>query len=179
MILAVNHGVYTGINMESKLKISFLNHLNALVSIFILFAILLIALVLLKFNYSFLFIFSIGFALDAVPALFLHFEYWLENKKANYEILFDRIILLKHGERTTYHLNDIEKIVLYKSASIDKGGIPILAIEPYHFARIITKTSEELIITCLLTSKVEEAIRQLKGIPIERKKRIFCTLSWK
>ena len=63
--------------------------------------------------------------------------------------------------------------------SIDTGSITFLAFESYYYARIITNLGEELIITCLLTPKVEETVRQLKGVPVIRKKRFFFNLDWK
>lgn len=65
------------------------------------------------------------------------------------------------------------------SPALYKGSnFHILGIEAYHYARIYLKSEEQLIITCLLAPKVEKAIRGLRGVKIERKKQIFCTLDW-
>ncbi len=165
--------------MDKILSHKLFNHLYALFSLFIVFLIFLIILIWQKFNNDALLILSIIFVIDALPALYLHIEYWLENYGNEYEILPDRIIFNKRGRITTYLVKDIKEIFIYKSASIDKGGIPFAAFESYYYARIITKSGEELIITCLLTPKVEEVVRQLRGVPIIRKKRFFFNLDWK
>ena len=56
--------------------------------------------------------------------------------------------------------------------------MPITAMEYYRYARIITKTGEEIIITCLMTLDLEEAVKELQGVPYERKKRL-AFLDWK
>jgi hypothetical protein len=51
-------------------------------------------------------------------------------------------------------------------------------MEYYRYARIIAKTGEEIIITCLMVLDLECAVKQLTGVPYERKKRL-ALLSWK
>ncbi len=62
---------------------------------------------------------------------------------------------------------------------MDAWGFPIGTMENYYYARIITHSGEELIITRLLTPEVEKAVRQLEGVPVERIKRPFCPIFWR
>lgn len=123
---------------------------------------------------------GIFYLLFTLPALYLHLEYYFKNRGQEVEVNSTGITVREsNGIERDYNKNELDRIIIYKSASLDRGGIQFTAIESYYYARIIAKTGEEIIITCLLTPKVEEAARQLMGIKYERKKRFFCTLLWK
>ncbi len=62
---------------------------------------------------------------------------------------------------------------------MDAWGFPLLAMEFYYYARVITNSGEELIITRLLTPEVEKEVQKLEGVPVERVKRAFCAVFWK
>lgn len=124
----------------------------------------------------------VGFAfysIFALPALYLHLEYLIKNRGQTIQVESAKLILTEGNISTDYRFEDMEKVILYKSASLDKGGIPLSPIESYHYARIVTKSKEELIITCLLAPKVDEVVDLLKGVKNERKKRPFCTIFWR
>lgn len=162
-----------------RYSIDFVNHLRALLSLFFVGVIMLGVLYWLKFDQSAIVIFGIFFLADAIPALYLHLEYWFSNMGEEYEITSNEIIRYKNGNQLKYSTKNIDKITLYKSASMDKGGIPFLAVESYYYVRVSIKSGEELVITRLLSSKLEEAVRRLKGVPFIRKKRLLCTIFWK
>ena len=113
------------------------------------------------------------------PALYLHIEYAMKNAGEEIEISYNEVLVRKHGQERRYNSSDLSKIIVYKSASLDRGGIPLSAMEHYNFARLIAKNGEEIIITCLMSRKVDEEVRQLGGVLYERKKRFFCTTKWK
>lgn len=140
---------------------------------------MIIVLYILSFEKEFIVVFLISWIIYTIPVLYLHTEYWIKNWSEKYEIKEGRIIKYNKRGKKIYNKEDIVKIILYKSASIDKGGIPILAMESYHYARIIMKTGEELIITCLLTPKVDKAIQNFGRVAIQRKKRGFCPIFWR
>ena len=110
--------------------------------------------------------------------MYLHIEYYLKNRGQHLEILEDEVILYdRNGQVRRYQNKELQKVILYKSASLDKGGIPLTPIESYHYAHIVPKQGEEIIITCLMATDVEEAIKQIKWVPYERKKRLFASLN--
>jgi hypothetical protein len=119
------------------------------------------------------------FLLLTLPSLYLHFEYAIRNAGEEMIISQDGIIVKKKGKEQTYNTEDLKEIVLHKSASLDKWGMPFTAMEYYHYTRIITQSGEEIIITCLLTPNVEKAVRILSKVPFERRKGFFCTLKRK
>ena len=169
-----------GIQEDKRLRFSFRNHYAALASVPFFAVFFTIVVVWFEFDKSIILGATIWFSLNAIPTLYLHIEYWLENKSEEYEVHFDELIRHKNGETTTYKVSDIERIKVYLSPALYRGSnLHFLGIEAYHYARVHLKSGEELIITCLLTPKVEKALRELRGVKIERKKRLFNTLGWK
>lgn len=140
---------------------------------------MLIALYFLDFNPDAIKIFGIFWLAITLPTLYLHIEYLIKNSGQFIQVETDKLIVIQKSRSMDYKFSDMEKVILYKSASLDKGGIPLSPIESYHYARIFLKSNEELIITCLLAPKVDEAISLLKGVKSERRNRPFCTIFWK
>ena len=96
--------------------------------------------------------------------------------RSNDELLSDEIVLHKStGQVQRVKFSDIEKIILSKSASLDKGGIQFTLIDTYHYARIIPKQGEIIIVTSLIAPDVEAVIKKI-GKYYERKKILFSTL---
>lgn len=130
-----------------------------------------------EFDKDALIIIGIYHSMFTIPAIYLHIEYYLRNQGEEIEINPYEIIVRKNGkEIKRYRSEELEDISLYKSASIDKRGIQLTPSESYHFARITAKNKDEIIITCLLTPKVEEAVKQMKGVDFFRFKPLFYSL---
>lgn len=155
------------------------NHLR--VSTFTLVVTLALFLIWGYFNFEqdFLLVVGLFHLFFTIPAIYLHIEYYIINKGEEIEIDHNEIVIRKDGETRKHNCNDISKIIVYKSASLDKRGIPFTAIESYYYARLITKSGDEIIITCLLTPKLDEILQHINGINYERKKRFFCSVFWK
>jgi hypothetical protein len=138
---------------------------------------MLVVLYFLKFNADALMIFGIWFALITLPVIYMHIEYYLANRGLEIIIEKDEIrVSTKRGNTHKFKFAELSKVILYKSASLDKGGIPLTPMESYHFARIITKSENQIIVTCLMYPKLEEVIDALHGVKKIRKRGI-CTLS--
>ena len=132
----------------------------------------------LNYDPDFLLIGGLFHLLFTIPAIYLHVEYSIRNAGEEIEINHNEIIVRKNGQERRFTSSDLSKIIVYKSASLDRAGIPFSAMEYYRYARIIAKTGEEIIITCLMVLDLERAVKQLTGVPYERKKRL-ALLSWK
>lgn len=113
-----------------------------------------------------------------LPALYLHIEYAIRNAGVVIDITPEKVIVKNNNTNKEYKKSDIIKIIVYKSASLDRQGIPFSQMEYYHFARLITSSGEEIIITCLMCKNVNEVVNILHGVPNVRKKG-FCTTFWK
>lgn len=163
------------------LKNKFYNHFKALESGLYLTLLIILAIYFIGNDsgfstqlYSF---FGIFYIINLLPALYLHLEYYICNRKEVYEITKNELIRYKNGKRNCYSNDEIHKIVIYMAPSIyRRSNLHFLAIEGYYFARVFTKNGEELNITCLLSDELEEAVRLLSNSAYERKKVFFATL---
>ena len=110
-----------------------------------------------------------------LPTLFLHLEYYAMNKRSIIEInTLQRIISI--NEKQIISFDEIEKIILYMPPVWHrKGFIRLLPFEDYHYSKIKMKNGKQLVFTCLLAPKVEEAMKALSGIPLEKKKRLIAS----
>lgn len=160
-------------------RINFQNHWKAL-DFFIVSSILfLLGCALLGWNSEAVLFVLIFYAIFYLPSFYLHLEYYRQNRHQRLEILENEVILHdKNGQVRRYANQELQKVILYKSASLDRGGIPLTPLESYHYARIVPKQGQEIIITCLMAADVAEAVRQIKGVPYERKKRLFASLNF-
>jgi hypothetical protein len=123
-------------------------------------------------------VFVITWVVYTVPTLIIYIEYLSKNNGQEIEVERDEIIVkYKNGEVKIYKITDLKKITVYKSASLDKGGIPILPTESFYYARIEPKEGEDIIITCLMAYDVDVIIRRLSGVPYERRKTGFAFIS--
>ncbi len=87
------------------------------------------------------------------------------------------ILTDKYGFTETFDFDDLALIKLYMPPSWHRGSnFQLLPFEQYHYARIYTKSGRTIIITCLMAQRVENAMRGIKGVPIEKEKRLFASI---
>lgn len=111
-----------------------------------------------------------------LPAAYLQFQYTKENWGQVIEIEDTGLKIIDQKSERRYNTEELKKITLWKSASLDKGGIQFLPMEGYHYAKIETLDGKNIFITSLLTTDVETAVRRLNGVPYQRKKSTFCAI---
>jgi hypothetical protein len=161
------------------LKITTYNQLTALKFHLIGTVIMAVTLYLLRLDHAAIMIFSLFWLAYFVPAIYLHLEYYFKNYGQRLEISEHGMILYdRNGEVRSYSTTDLDKIVIYKSASLDKKGIPLTPMEFYHYALIVPKKGTEITLTCLMAPNVEQVLRVIKGVSFERKKRLFASLNF-
>jgi len=161
------------------MRISTSNQLRVLSYQFMGMIFMFVTLYFLRFNINALIIFGIWFTVLTLPVIYLHIEYFIANRKQEVAIKDDELtVITQNGNTYKFKFTELSKVILYKSASLDKGGIQFTPIESYHYARIITKSEKQIIVTCLMFPKLEEVVNELKGVQKIRKKRLFCTLLW-
>lgn len=161
------------------LKQNFKNHTNSLWFTIVTTLLIVMGWWYFNFDQDYLYVLGLFHVVFTIPALYLHIQYAVRNAFEEIEINPNEIIVKKKGQERRYNSRDLSKIIVYKSASLNKGGMPLSAMECYHYARLELNTGEEIIITCLMTRKVDEEVRKLSGVPCERKKRFFCAINWK
>lgn len=168
-----------------KYKVTLGNHFKVLEGILFLGLFLIAAVIFLK-KYSDVYYLGIEqdvfvfWAINLLPVLYLYIEYYSYNRGSILEIDFwkkEFIYTNRTGITETYNFDDFSKIVVYMAPSWLRGSsFQILPFEQYHYARVHTKSGKEIIITCLLTRKVQDTVESISGVPIEKKKRLFSSI---
>jgi hypothetical protein len=170
-----------------KYKITVKNHFKGLETAIAVILLLIVSSLYLKFsslNYSD----NLGFNILIIciplflPVLYLHLEYYYYNRGVELEISsYEKSLSYtnKLGIKQTYSFNDLAKIELYMAPSWHRGSnFQLMPFEQYHYARIYTKNDKEIIVTCLLVQRVQDAVKQITGIPLENKKTFIASILW-
>ena len=112
-----------------------------------------------------------------IPTLYLHWQYYRQNKGEEYAVLSDRIVRYKSGKKEEFMAKDILFITVYLSPALYRGShFHFLGIEAYYYARVSFAGGEKLLLTCLLDPKLDSTLKTLNGVVIRRKKRVFNPL---
>jgi hypothetical protein len=166
-----------GIQGDRILSITARKHIGALQSLLIVSVMFIGILIWFQFSIDAVIGISILWSIDAISSLYLHFEYLAKNKGEEYEVRDTELIRRKGEEVTVYRNYEIEKIIVYLSPALYKNSnFHLLAIEGYHYAVVKLKTGEELILTCLLAIRIDNSLKQIRGVLFEKRKRLFCNI---
>ena len=160
------------------LEISPYTHYKSLSSLLLLLVVFIIIIAWEEFSIVAFACFSVMFLIDAFPSFYLHIEYWLENKDEEYEILSNEIVQRKKGLENRYSSDEIEKIIFFLSPTFYKNSnVTLLTMDRYFYAEIVLKSGEQIIMTRLLSGKLQEDLKQIKGVLFERRKTQFCNIN--
>jgi hypothetical protein len=156
-----------------SIKINFKSQLQNWNDFFLQFVIFGIIIIFLYFrdgyNLGFL-SFIVLIIVDFIFTLYLHIVYYLKNKGQEFIIGEDRIERIKNGKREVFPSSDINKIVICKSANLDKWGIPYTTFESFRVARVYLNNGTYFIMTNLLEYDLEKPLSILKNVKFERRK---------
>ena len=161
---------------EMIIRQTFTNHLNALWIAIITTILYILGLLFFQFEREILFIFSGFYVLTVVPSFYLHISYAIKNKGMICHILPGKLCITKNGKEQVIESSDIEDIIVFKSASIEKRGIPITPMEAYFFVRILDKAGNKYDLTCLMDTKIDRSIRTVGAVPISVERGMFNNL---
>lgn len=161
-----------------NLKITPYNHFAVFSSTIIGIILFVLAMYYFKFERNMTIILAIGLAVDIVPVIILHVQYWIKNINQQYVIDQNSITLTQSNKSFSFTMQEIEKIIVYLSPSLHQNStLSLLGMESYHYAAIKLKSQNELILTCLVEPNLYQTINDIfKGVKIERKKRLFCLI---
>lgn len=129
---------------------------------------------------SFVF-YGIFLVLNIGPALLIHYEYFKYNYKRKYEITNSGILEISDSNERKIEANEINRIVIYMPPSrYRQSEIKLLAIEEYYFAEVQLKNNQNLILTCLLSTNLEQDLKVIENVVIKRKKALVASVFfWK
>ncbi|MBZ4190261.1 hypothetical protein [Niabella beijingensis] len=123
-------------------------------------------------------IFILYYLLTTLPAVYLHILYYLKNKGEAIELKPDQIIVLRSSREQVYTGKDISKIIVCKSANMD-NGIPMMAVEYYYYAEIVMNNGENVVITCLMSRKIDAILKGYLNVSFYRDKNVFSLFKWR
>jgi len=167
-------------------KITLKNQLKALR--FLIFGSLIYCIVIYAFynnvgyNSSLAIFFSIYYVALLLPTLFLHAEYYLINKNKTLNINpIEKTISFNYRESVNF--KEIEKIILILTPVMYRNdGLRFFPFDNYHYSVIKMKDGKRFVFTSLMAFRLEEALKEICGVPIEKKSRFipspFLLRSW-
>jgi hypothetical protein len=153
------------------------NQFIALKAIILVFLLLALLYKYGKYSNGDLEFYSIFFLIFLIPVLYLHIEYYYFNKGTTLDVdlLQNKLVYYsKSGEIKTIRFDELKEIVYYMAPSWHRTiKMKMAPWEHYHYAIILTKDGEKIIITSLMVPNVEKALSEIKGVPTEIKNRIM------
>lgn len=159
-----------------KLKISLKNHLRVIHFNIIISFILLIFLIIVRFNIDYLIPILFFYTIISIPIIYLHFEYFFINKNCEIIINDKEFIVLYKKQIRKISFDQINLIYYNKSASLDTGGIQLTPIESYNYIVIKIKNGEDVIITCLMYNNIDTVLNAFTNVRKIRIKFPFPTV---
>lgn len=158
--------------MKEKINISIKNHFISLKWLLIYLVVLIIILLYfyVKTDFDGILVFAFFSLFQIVPSIYLHFMYFNIDKNKLVEFNDDEIKLTIKNQVYIYKTEEIDKIIIFKSANMDKYGIPFMVFENYYFTKIMLKSKSNFILTSLLDNRIEEKLKKIKNVKFEREK---------
>jgi len=138
---------------------------------FIVIYILLIYFVGMEEWYSFLsFMFIIFFPIEGLPILWYSWSYYRFNKNHTFELQTDYIQVDTGNARKKYPCSEIDRINMYMSVNNPRFHMAILVPDFFHFAEIIMKNEDSVVITSICHHQVDMVLEEIyPDVPMEYK----------
>jgi hypothetical protein len=164
--------------MGNKIQITFKNHL---ISLKWLFFYILLSLIFLIYFYieggsDGLFILLIMALPQILPTIYVHLKFYFKNKSDICNIYENRFEITSSNIKNTYFVDDISKIVVYKSGNRD--GITFLTFENYYYVKVFLKNGNSLTLTSLLDNRIEDKLKIIKGVTFSTIKGFASFSNW-
>lgn len=156
------------------LQLTLKNHIKALERPFFFIMVLLVILLVNGFDPDFFIFIFVAILIDTIPTFILHINYYLRNNEKKYLIDAFKIIQIIGDNKIEIFPEDIEKIIIFKSASMKKGGIQILSMESYHYSKIQLKTGGNIYLTSLLSPQIDKELGKLKNVKLITRNTFYC-----
>lgn len=156
---------------------NFRNHLRAFKFLLISTCLLLMVWWISGHDLTLLKYLGVFLLLTALPALYLHLEYYSRNRYEKFFIGDFTVTKVKKGVTETWHYDELENVTFYMTpGKFHRSARQILPQESYNYAKLLLKDGRELIITCLLYPDLEEFQQLFKGVSRVQKQKAFCSI---
>lgn len=149
------------------LEISLINHIKNLSWLFFF---ILVYYVLIFFSYeeiNFKF-WAIHFliSLFIIPTMYIHLQYWLNNRGNRY--IINSTFIQDDKKNINYPNNEISKIIIHKSESLQSGKWAYFPFQHYKYCEVLLKDGRKIILTSLLHYNIDEYLKEnLRGVLFE------------
>lgn len=159
-------------------KISKRNQISVLQGQIIFTVLILITICLFGFYQGFsvfLFkFFGIFYLINLGIVLFLHIQYYIEDKNKSIIIsLEEKQLIYKHKNlEKIIDFNEIQDVEMHMAPSFYVKNAFRVPFDKYHYAVIFLKSNERIIITCLMSKNVKDIFKYI-NIDIIRIRRFF------
>jgi hypothetical protein len=120
-------------------------------------------------NYNGIWVFIVFFLIQFAFTSYLSIKYFYLNKNEVYIIRPDSITLTKYSKTEVFSTQDINKIVVCKSANMDSFGMPFSTFERFRLIKVYINNGRVLILTNLLEYDIEEPLKILENVKLERR----------
>jgi hypothetical protein len=158
------------------MQITTSGHLRVLQGFIVLVIMLFTYLCYASFDIFIVRAFAVGLIVFGLPIYFLHSEHYQANKGMVVEVDSEGITIAKGGVVEKFPKDNIKTIVVFKSAAMDKGGMPMTPFEYYFYAKIVLKEGKSFYLTSMLDRKIDEKLKILEDVPFVREKGLFAFL---
>lgn len=116
------------------------------------------------------FMFIIFFPLEGLPILWYSWSYYRFNKDHTFELQTDYIQVDTGNTRKKYLYSEIDRINIYMSGNNPRFHMAILVPDFFHFAEIVMKNGESVVITSICHHQVDMVLEETyPDVPMEYK----------
>jgi hypothetical protein len=162
-----------------ELEMNFWNHVKALNFFLITTSVLLVIWAYLQFDLVFFYILAACQTLFTLPTFYLHIEYYLKNRGKRIQIEHSSLkIFDTNGNEKRYELSQLKKIIIYNTGNFHGNGWRFTPMTTYYYVRIKTNSGEEIVITCLMCSKLDLVVKEFNDIPQTERKTLFPSINY-
>lgn len=164
--------------MKNKIQITFKNHLVSLkwLLLYIFISLILVLYFYIEGGNDGLLILLIMALAQILPTIYIHLKFYFKNKSDICNIYEDRLEITSSNKNNSYFVEDISKIVVYKSGNRD--GIPFLTCENYYYVKVFLKNGNSIVLTSLLDNRIEDKLKIIKGITFSTNKGFASFSNW-
>lgn len=115
------------------------------------------------------------FIIFALPVIIIHINYYLASAHIVYEINGENFLVIEKNKITKYNIRDVNKVIFYMTPNkLNDSAVRSFPFENYYYIRLQLINSENLIITCLHSKKIDKIINDnFKEIETVKIKNIF------
>lgn len=115
-------------------------------------------------------VFYVFLSIQLFFTAYVNIRYYLKNRGEEFIVENDRIERIKANKKEIFLSSEIKKIVICKSANMDKWGISYTTFESFRVARVYLNNGSNFIMTNLLEYDIEKPLSIIKNVKFERRK---------